>query len=139
MSNLSRYYLQQMGITLWRCDKPTHYPEHFCQQEKKELPQQCKLLIISNDNFNGHPHFLSQILKALQLDINQCLVITEAESEFYYQEPDWLWVLGSNSSLTISSSRLLLSPMLDELMHSPKAKRALWQQMITCFNQVKVN
>ena len=133
MSQLSRYYLQEMGILQWQCHKPEHYPHLASQAKKVALPKTCKLLLVTNDNVNAHSHFISQVLRPLQLDISQCHVVTESELSNYYQEPDWLWFMGSQVS-DFSAKNQLQSAELDTLLHSAKAKRELWQQIIKLLN-----
>jgi DNA polymerase-3 subunit psi len=129
MSNFSRYYLQQMGITLWQCHKPEYFPHLPNQAEKITLPKNCRILIISNDRLAAHSQFISQILHTLQLDFNQSHTISEEELKYYYQVPDWIWTIGCVQS-TLAAERQLSSPSLDVLLHSGKAKKQLWQQIV---------
>jgi len=129
MSNFSRYYLQQMGITLWQCHKPEQFPHLASQAEKKPLPKHCQILIIANDKLAPHSQFIKQILRTLQLEPNQSHIITEDELKYYYQTPKWIWTIGCKQS-ELAAKQQLSSPHLDVLLHSAQAKKQLWQQIV---------
>ena len=130
MSNFSRYYLQQMGITLWQCHKPEQFPHLASQAEKIALPKHCQILIIANDKLAPHSQFIKQILRTLQLELNQSHIITEEELKYYFQTPEWIWTIGCKQS-DLAAKQQLSSPHLDVLLHSAQAKKQLWQQIVS--------
>jgi len=133
MKQQSRYYLQQMGIPLWQCRKPELYPHLASEAKKVDLPKSCKILVVSNENLHAHSHFIAQVLRTLQLELNQCHIVTDVELLNYYQEPEWLWFLGCPQS-HLTTNKQLTSPKFDQLLHSAKAKKQLWQQIVRLLN-----
>ncbi len=129
MSNFSRYYLQQMGITLWQCHKPEQFPHLASQAAKIALPKNCKMLIVANEKLTPYSQFIQQILRTLQLELNQSHIITADELKFYYQTPEWIWTIGCKQS-ALAAKKQLSSPNLDVLLHSAQAKKQLWQQIV---------
>lgn len=129
MSNFSRYYLQQMGITLWQCHKPEQFPHLASQAEKIALPKHCQILIVANDKLAPYNQFIQQILRTLQLDLKHSHIITEDQLKYYYQTPEWIWTIGCKQS-ALAAKKQLSSPHLDVLLHSAQAKKQLWQQIV---------
>ena len=130
MSNFSRYYLQQMGITLWQCHKPQYFPHLPSQAEKISLPTSCHIVIVCNEQLNAQRRFIKQVLKSLQLDLDQALIIEESQLQYYYQAPEWIWTIGCQQS-QLAAKRQLSSPDLAQLINSAKAKKQLWQQIVS--------
>ncbi len=129
MSNLSRYYLQQMGITLWQCHKPDLYPHSQSLPNRASLPKNCRILIVSDDNIAAHSQFITNVLSAMYISFNECLVVSTAELAGYQDAPEWIWCIGCEQ-YTLSADKSLFSPNLEGLLNSGKAKRHLWQQII---------
>ncbi len=119
------WLLQQMGITQWTLRRPTVLQGEIAVT----LPAQTRLVIVAAPLPAPHDPLISDVLHSLSLRPEQVYPLTPEQIAMLPASTHChTWCMGVDVPPAWTGVQLS-SPALDALYASPRAKRALWQQI----------
>ncbi len=120
--------LQEMGLTVWQIRNTELFPN--LEVPTITLPEQCKLLFVSNDELSEHDAWLfGKILKSMKLAPEQALMLPlDALDQIGEHHLTWCWFAGCTGAQP-DGCQVLNSVSLHLMHNDPSSKKALWQQI----------
>lgn len=126
------YLLQAMGINQWKLVKPESFKGVISNSQSNKI----KLVILAEEELNSQDQFLIDLLRALDLQLENCLYSTfDFALNLNLTNPAKFLILGADSikldefSLKLSAESIWQTLELTHLKKSPLAKRELWRQI----------
>ncbi|WP_434356682.1 DNA polymerase III subunit psi [Parasalinivibrio latis] len=125
--------LEEMGIPAWDVRNPQLYAE--MAETKVDLPEQCQLLLITDDLLTEKDvELFGKILATMKLKTEQALCLPRAAlPHLAFQTLAWCWVTGHELEETertvLKNTRVLHSVAISAMHNDNQAKKYLWQQI----------
>ncbi len=117
-----------MGISTWELVHPDRLAGY--QSPVMALPDSCKLLLVSPRCPTRESAILfEKILKSMKLTLEQAMHLEpERLALLGEHQLEWVWFAGCEAQ-AMENTRLLTSPLVEDIDGNNEHKRALWQQI----------
>ncbi|NBI42536.1 DNA polymerase III subunit psi [[Haemophilus] felis] len=131
--NKRDFLLHEMGITQWQL----RYPERLQGSARIDLPSEIKVVMLSDEAVQIQHPLLQDLRRSMQLDADQFITLRFAQIQHLQTEEGRIyWLLSDDATLLANmatqcpkATHIWQSPSWQQFLHSPQAKRQLWQQM----------